>query len=63
MSSDDEFDSDAYKAYEDQLYGEYSSSGLVLLITLQLPWVMKTSFLLLTISVQYQAERYQLEDD
>ena len=62
MSSDDEFDSDAYKAYEDQLYGEHSSSGLVLLITLQLPWVMKTSFLLLTISVQYQAERYQLED-
>ena len=42
MSSDDEFDSDAYKAYEDQLYGEHSSSGLVLLITLQLPWVMKT---------------------
>ena len=37
MSSDDEFDSDAYKAYEDQLYGENSSSGLVLLITLQLP--------------------------
>ncbi|RMX52500.1 hypothetical protein pdam_00021772 [Pocillopora damicornis] len=27
MSSDDEFDSDAYKAYEDQLYGEHSSSG------------------------------------
>ena len=36
MSSDDEFDSDAYKAYEDQLYRENSSSGLVLLITLQL---------------------------
>ncbi|PFX30251.1 zinc finger CCHC domain-containing protein 7-like isoform X1 [Stylophora pistillata] len=27
MSSDDEFDSDAYQAYEDQLYREHSSSG------------------------------------
>lgn len=29
MSSDDEFDAVAYKAFEDQLYEEQSSSGLV----------------------------------
>ena len=29
MSSDDDFDAVAYKAFEDQLYEEQSSSGLV----------------------------------
>lgn len=30
MSSDDEFDAAAYKAFEDQLYEEQSLSGLVM---------------------------------
>ena len=34
MSSDEDFDDVAYKAFEDQLYEEQSLSGLVMLLTL-----------------------------
>ena len=35
MNSDDDFDGEAYKAFEDQLYGERSSSGLVFFLTIR----------------------------
>lgn len=34
MSSDNDFDDEAYKAFEDQLYEEESLSGLVIFLTL-----------------------------
>ena len=34
MSSDEDFDDEAYKAFEDQLYEEQSLSGLVMFLTI-----------------------------